>query len=84
MLFRSQQEMIYTLSQIFRSTPHTDEALAMRIYQALEAAATEPIARKLLPQDTVAMLTQLREWLTVEDEGSNRQGPGSNRGVLDE
>ena len=81
---QTQQEMIYTLSQIFRSTPHTDEALAMRIYQALEAAATEPIARKLLPQDTVAMLTQLREWLTVEDEGSNRQGPGSNRGVLDE
>lgn len=81
---QTQQEMIYTLSQIFRSSPHTDEALAMRIYQALEAAATEPIAKKLLPADTVEMLTQLKKWLTVEDEDSNRQGPGSNRGVLNE
>jgi hypothetical protein len=81
---QTQQEMIYTLSQIFKTVPHSDEALAMRIYQALEAAATAPIEKKLLPTDTLNMLSKLREWLTLEGEENIGQGPTSNRGVISE
>jgi hypothetical protein len=81
---QTQQEMIYTLSQIFNSVPHSKEALAMRIYQALESAATAPIEKKLLPAETIQMLSDLRKWLMPEDEEKPDQDLASNRGVIEE
>lgn len=82
---QTQQDMIYTLSKIFKSVPHSEEALAMRIYQALEAAATAPIEKNLLPHDTINMLRNLRQWLIpISDEESRDLDASSNRGVLDE
>lgn len=80
---QTQQEMIYTLSQIFKAVPHSEEALAMRVYQALETAASAPLEKKLLPEDTVKMLDNLKVWLTEGNEDSEK-GPASNRGILDE
>lgn len=80
---QTQQEMIYTLSQIFKAVPHSEEALAMRVYQALETAASAPLEKKLLPEDTVKMLDNLKVWLTESNEDSEK-GPASNRGILDE
>lgn len=60
---RTQQDMIYSLSRIFRDGNYTDEALAIRLYQALEIAATHPATQRLLPADTVQMLSNLRQWL---------------------
>jgi hypothetical protein len=65
---QAQQDMIYSLSQIFRSSPHSEEALAMRIYQALESVATDPKARKFLPRDTINMLWSLRQWLSPDGQ----------------
>lgn len=61
-----QQEMTYLLASIFQSS-HTDEALALRVFQALESAATNPMANTdISPKEIVAMLESLHKWLLVE------------------
>lgn len=61
-----QQEMTYLLANIFQGS-HTDEALALRVFQALEAAATNPVANTdISPKEIVAMLDSLHKWLLVE------------------
>jgi hypothetical protein len=78
---KAQQDMIYSLSQIFQGNEHTNEALAMRLYQALEAAATNPATQRLLPRDTINMLWNLREWLLPDqpknDKGNSHGGNGN-------
>lgn len=69
---RTQQDMIYSLSRIFQDGQYTDEALAMRLYQALEVAATNPVTQRLLPSDTVQMLSNLRHWLLPEDRQADK------------
>jgi hypothetical protein len=60
---QAQQEMTLALSQIFENTSNTQEAMAMRVFQALELAATDPSTAKLLPAQTIDMLRSLRVWL---------------------
>lgn len=68
---KAQQDMIHSLSQILQSEQYTNEALVMRLYQALESAATQPATQRLLPRDTIRMLWNLREWLSPqEDKGA--------------
>ena len=68
---RTQQDMIYSLSRIFKDGHYTEEALAMRLYQSLEIAATNPTTQRLLPSDTVQMLSNLRHWLLPGDKNTN-------------
>lgn len=67
---KAQQDMVYSLSQIFQAEQYTNEALAMMLYQALESAATNPATQRLLPGDTIHMLTNLRQWLLPKDQTS--------------
>lgn len=61
-----QQEMTYLLAGIFQSS-HTDEALALRVFQALESAATAPSADSdISPKEIVSMLESLHKWLLIE------------------
>jgi hypothetical protein len=60
---QAQQDMTIALSQILENTTNSQEAMAMRIFQALETAATDPSTRQLLPRDTIDMLRSLRHWL---------------------
>jgi hypothetical protein len=60
---QAQQDMTIALSQILENTTNSQEAMAMRIFQALETAATDPSTRQLLPGDTIDMLRSLRHWL---------------------
>jgi hypothetical protein len=60
---QAQRDMTIALSQIFQDTSHSQEAMAVRIFQALETAATDPTTRQLLPRDTIDMLRSLRHWL---------------------
>ncbi|MFZ6031274.1 MAG: hypothetical protein ACOYYS_26490 [Chloroflexota bacterium] len=59
---KAQRELIQNLSNIF-SQPYTKEAMAVRIFQSLESAAADPETRRLLPQDTLAFIQNLRGWL---------------------
>lgn len=69
---QAQQDMTIALSQILEDTDNSPEAMAMRVFQALEAAATDPSTHQLLPRDTIDMLRSLRQWLMPgEDDNSN-------------
>lgn len=61
-----QQEMTYLLSNIFQGS-HTDEALALRVFQALEATAANPgINNEISPKDVIGMLDSLHRWLLID------------------
>jgi len=62
-----QREMIATLSQIVSNTDYSEEALTLRIFQALESLASDPNTRKLLPKDTINVLRSLRLWLLPDE-----------------
>jgi hypothetical protein len=62
-----QREMIANLSTIVQSTEYSEEALTLRIFQALEDVATDPYTRQLLPRDTINMLRSLRLWLLPDE-----------------
>jgi|GEM_PF-2003248 len=61
-----QQEMTHLLSSIFQSS-HTDEALALRVFQALEQAAVNSgPENEITPREVVDMLDSLHRWLLVD------------------
>ncbi|MBN1146510.1 MAG: hypothetical protein JXA78_04590 [Anaerolineales bacterium] len=63
-----QRDMIAKLSQIVQNTAYSEEALTLRIFQALEDVATDPYTQQLLPRDTINMLRSLRLWLLPDDQ----------------
>lgn len=71
---RAQQSMIYHLTQVLENQEYPREALAMLIYQELEAAAANPETRKLLPADTLNLLTGIGTFLLPAD--TSTKGPG--------
>lgn len=85
-----QQEMTHLLSSIFQSS-HTDEALALRVFQALELAASNPGSdNDITAREVVDMLDSLHRWLLVDrkdlypghdgDGGATDNIPPSNGG----
>ncbi len=65
---RAQQNLIYHLNQVLENQEYPREALAMLIYQELEAAAANPETRKLLPADTLNLLTGIGTLLLPRDK----------------
>jgi hypothetical protein len=59
-------EMTTTLGQIFQM-PYSQEAMAIRLFQALETAISDPGTNKLVPHDTIELLRSLRYWLLPEN-----------------
>jgi hypothetical protein len=62
----AQRRMVYSLSQILKDNPVSQEILALRLFEALEAAASDPSTRQLLPEDTITLLSNLN-WLFLDD-----------------
>ncbi len=63
---QSQREMAYTLAQIMQSSG-SEEALAIRVFQALEAVAADQDNRQFLPRDTLHLLNRFQRWFIDED-----------------
>ena len=63
-----QKEMITNLSEILQNSSYSEEALTLRVFQALEDIATDPYTQQLLPRDTINMLNSLRLWLLPDDQ----------------
>jgi hypothetical protein len=61
---QAQQEVTYDLMKILSSTNHSQEALALRVFQALETLAADPKTKQLLPRDTIDLMTNLDYLLT--------------------
>jgi hypothetical protein len=70
---QAQREIIYNLSQIFKLPGYTQDAMAIRVFQALESAAANPATNRLLPRDTVDMLKTFQRLLF--SQGSDGQSP---------
>jgi hypothetical protein len=68
---QAQSEMVLALAQILQMDSISEEAMAVRIFQALEIAAADSKTKQLLPYETIAMLRTLRGWLIPgEGEGT--------------
>lgn len=66
---RTQQSMIYHFTKLLEKQEYPREALAMLIYQELEAAAANPETRRLLPDDTLSLLTGIGQLLLPNMKG---------------
>jgi hypothetical protein len=71
---QAQREIIHNLSQIFKLPGFTQDAMAIRIFQALESAATNPATNRLLPRDTVDMLKSFQNILFPPDRSGQSSG----------
>ncbi len=60
---QAQRDMAFTLSKILASTEYTQEAMALRVFQALEDLAADPDIKRLLPDNTINMIRGLRNLL---------------------
>jgi hypothetical protein len=65
----AQEEFVQQLSQIYQANGNSKEILALRVLQALEAAAADPHTRQMLPEDTFSMLRSIHDWLLPQDMG---------------
>lgn len=68
-LSNAQHDLWYQLNQLFSVQEHSDEALALRVMQALEAAAADPKTRELLPSTTMDMLRHINNLLLPQNTG---------------
>jgi hypothetical protein len=69
---QAQRDIAYSLVQILQSSG-SDGALAIRVLQALEAAATDEDVRQFLPRDAMHLLRSYRQWFLSDgiDDVSN-------------
>jgi len=65
---RAQQGASFVLSDVFTDVPFSEEALTVRVFQALESAVTDLGESRLLPHDTIDMLYNLYQWMITEEE----------------
>jgi hypothetical protein len=59
----AQRDLWYSLSQLLERREFSEEALALRVLQALETAAADPRTRALLPEETINMLQTAQTFL---------------------
>lgn len=71
---QAQREMTSTLGKLLEHGEMTDEALAIRVLQALEAAAADAKTREMLPADTIKLMEHIHKWLFEESKGGARGG----------
>jgi hypothetical protein len=65
---QTQRDLVNTLGMILSDESYSKEALAMRVLQALESAATDPNTQRLLPRDTIQLLRNINEMLLPGDD----------------
>lgn len=64
---QTQRDSAYFLSNMLKQEPHSKEALALLLFQSLEAAATNEKGYKdFPPKEVLAMLQNLHRWLLIE------------------
>jgi hypothetical protein len=63
-----------SLLRLFSEKDVTDEALALRVLQSLEALAADPQTRQFLPADTIKLMEQVHNWLKGEKPGGSPSG----------
>jgi hypothetical protein len=59
----AQRTMYGIFNTIFAADLPSEEAMALRVLQALETVAADPLTRQFLPNETITMLETLHRWL---------------------
>lgn len=72
---RAQIDLGQRLGVIFQQNEHSQEYLALRLFQAIEAAAADPQTRTLLPANTIEMIKVAHEWLVKDINQNPNQNP---------
>jgi hypothetical protein len=62
-MINEQQDLWHSLNQLFSVRENSDEALALRLLQALESASADPNTRQLLPSLTIDLLRYIHNVL---------------------
>ena len=65
----AQRDMVEVLRRIYTLHELSDEAMTVRLFQALENVASEPRTRQLLPKDSLDFLWDLRQFLQSRPGG---------------
>jgi hypothetical protein len=68
-----EEEITYLLAGIFKSTAHFDEALALRVLQALEISVAD---KEMSAADLQEILKNIHDWLLADqkdDEGGAKK-----------
>jgi hypothetical protein len=67
----AQRDMVDVLRRIYSLPELSQEAMSIRLFQALEGAAAEPRTRQLMPGDSLTFLWDLRQYLlpTPREDG---------------
>jgi len=65
---QGQRELADRLTQILRTGPHSQAELAQQVFEALDAAASNPATRKLLSHTTIDMLDAIGSWLITDED----------------
>jgi len=72
----AQEEMTHLLAEVFQSTPHFDEALALRILQAIETS----VADKEMPSaDLNELLKNIHDWLLLDQKTDKDDNPSGRK-----
>ncbi len=71
---RAQQSMNYHLAKLLEKQEYPREALAILVFQELEAAAADPETRRLLPENTLSMLSNISQLLLPSQKDSENDG----------
>lgn len=71
---QAQREMAYTLARIMQASG-SEEALVIRVFQALEEVAIDKESRQFLPRDTMHMLYRFRRWFLDPNDPKNGDDP---------
>ncbi len=64
---QAQRDVAFTLSKILETTQYSEEAVALRLFQALESVANDSITRDLLPRDVISLMQNVKSILLDEN-----------------
>ena len=70
---RARQSMNYHLAKILEKQEYPREALAILVFQELEAAAANPETRRLLPENALSMIDTIRQLLLQQYKEKGEQ-----------
>lgn len=65
---QTQKDLAFTFSKILSGSEHSQEAMALRVFQALETLAADPETKRLLPGDIIKTIRSIRSLLLPGEE----------------
>lgn len=74
-----QEEMTHQLSSMFQSTPHFDEALALRVLQALETSVADASSKNMQSTDVYEILKNLHDWILSDESNTDAPNKGTDK-----